>query len=271
MAPLLLLLHCLTLTLTTTTSAQSTACRTSCGNLPVSYPFGLNPGCGSPYYHNLLSCTSDVLRLRTPSGSYSVRSISYSDTHLVVSDPSMWSCRVHDDWSSRTPPRPPFALDSSTRLSLSPTNDFLFFNCSPDSVLVRPKPAFCDRYPNRCEPVCDSSGYLCRNIPGCPDKLAATGTTCCSYFPTASESVRLMLGHCAAWASVYWRTVGDHVPTAYDQVPEYGIKVDFEVPVTARCRKCRERGGGICGYDTVTWDFQCLCDQGNVTTYCGGA
>ncbi|ONK69898.1 uncharacterized protein A4U43_C05F28000 [Asparagus officinalis] len=33
---------------------------------------------------------------------------------------------------------------------------------------------------------------------------------------------------------------------------------------------CREKGGGVCGYDVHSGEFLCLCEQGgNVTTYCG--
>lgn len=57
-----------------------------------------------------------------------------------------------------------------------------------------------------------------------------------------------------------------------DQVPEYGVRVDFEIPVTTRCLRCQDmtKGGGTCGFETQTQNFMCLCGQGNVTTYCKG-
>ncbi|XP_010916126.2 uncharacterized protein [Elaeis guineensis] len=262
-------------------SAHSHLCRTSCGVIPIRYPFGIDDGCGSPYYRSMLLCTnSSRLILRTPSGNYPVASVDYADPHLLVTDPSMWSCPsdddnnnfYYDDDDERVAfrrPVTPFSLDTSTRFSLSPKNDYLFFNCSEDSVIIQPKPSFCERFPDRCDSACDSAGYLCRNLPGCPNALVETRTSCCSYYPKASESLRLMLRHCASYTSVYWRTVGASFPP-YDQVPEYGIRVDFEIPVTTRCLQCRERarGGGTCGFDTESRSFLCLCDEGNVTTYC---
>ncbi|GJZ89315.1 leaf rust 10 disease-resistance locus receptor-like protein kinase-like 2.7 protein [Tanacetum coccineum] len=59
---------------------------------------------------------------------------------------------------------------------------------------------------------------------------------------------------------------------AYNTPPEYGIRIDFDIPVTTRCLQCQDgsKGGGTCGYDVETHDFSCLCDKGNVTTYCKG-
>lgn len=79
-----------------------------------------------------------------------------------------------------------------------------------------------------------------------------------------------MLKYCASYTSVYWRNIGSNPP--YDQVPEYGIRVDFDIPVTTRCSQCQDmtKGGGTCGFDTETQNFLCLCGKGNVTTYCKG-
>uniref|UniRef100_A0A1D1Y0Z6 Wall-associated receptor kinase 5 n=1 Tax=Anthurium amnicola TaxID=1678845 RepID=A0A1D1Y0Z6_9ARAE len=264
-----------------TCSAQSSLCRATCGDIPVRYPLGVDDGCGSPYYRSLLVCEPSSpprLHLRTPSGTYPVLNISYADPHLVVSDPSMWGCDDVDGLGSaffRHPGRPPFSLDASTRLSLSPKNDFLFLNCSREAVIVEPRSSFCERFPDRCDSACDSSAYLCRNMPGCPGAItvgrggAAGAAPCCAYYPKASESVRLMLRHCTTYTSVYWRAVGLSFPP-YDQVPEFGVRVDFEVPVTTRCLQCQdpERGGGTCGYDTVSRAFLCLCQEGNATANC---
>ncbi|MQL88935.1 hypothetical protein Taro_021509 [Colocasia esculenta] len=268
-------------------SAQSSLCRTTCGDVHIHYPFGIDDGCGSPYYRNLLVCdaitpsSAPRLHLRTPSGTYPVLNISYSEPHLVVSDPSMWSCDDVDGLGSaifRSPGRPPFSLDASTRLSLSPKNDYIFFNCSRDDVIVEPKPSFCERFPDRCDSACDSAAYLCRNMPGCAGAVGGAGAAgpaggsaapCCAYYPKASESLRLMLRYCTTYTSVYWRTVGLSFPP-YDQVPEFGVRIDFEIPVTTRCLQCEDagRGGGTCGYDTASRNFLCLCREGNVTTNC---
>uniref|UniRef100_A0A0D9VCL4 Wall-associated receptor kinase galacturonan-binding domain-containing protein n=1 Tax=Leersia perrieri TaxID=77586 RepID=A0A0D9VCL4_9ORYZ len=215
-------------------------CRESCGGIPVRYPLSIDDGCGSPYYRNMLSCSADnaTLRLRTPSGTYAVAGADYADPHLVVTDPSMWTC----DRPFTSVRSAPFSLDTSTRFSLSTRNDYLFFDCDEERVIVAPRPASCDRYPDRCDSA-----------------------------PRAAESVRLMLRHCESYTSVYWRALGDKFPP-YDQVPAYGVRVDFEIPVTTRCLQCEDRrrgAGGTCGFDPATRDFVCICDDGrNSTTDC---
>ncbi|KAL1076187.1 hypothetical protein V6Z11_D10G013100 [Gossypium hirsutum] len=212
--------------------AQSNLCRTSCGNIPINYPLGIDDGCGSPYYRHILDC-SEL------------------------------------DGDNFRPTRP-FSLDTSTRFSLSPQNDYLFFNCSEDYVIVEPKPIFCERFPDRCDSSCDSASYLCRHLPEC--STALDRSSCCSYYPKATESLRLMLKYCASYTSVYWRTIGTSTtadsPTS--QVPEYGIRVDFDIPVTTHCLQCQDpsKGAGTCGFDTQTQNFLCLCKKGNVTSYC---
>lgn len=266
--------HSISLLLTiiqlTVTNSQSTLCRTSCGSIPIQYPFSIDDGCGSPYYRYILSCSissdhSHNLQLRTPSGIYLVHNVSYIDPHIVVTDPFMWNC---EDGESYRPTRP-FSLDTSMRFKLSPQNQYLFFNCSEEKVIVKPKPGFCERFPEHCDSSCDSASYLCRHLPMC--SFAMRGSSCCSYYPKATESLRLMLMYCSSYASVYWRNVG--APQPYDQVPEYGIRVDFDVPVTTRCLQCQDQSkgrGGTCGFDTQTQSFLCLCKEGNFTTHCNG-
>ncbi|XP_043688490.1 uncharacterized protein LOC122639664 [Telopea speciosissima] len=244
--------------------AQSSLCRTSCGDIPINYPFGIDDGCGSPYYRHLLVCSATgKLELRTPSGRYPVQNLSYSDPHIVVSDPFMWNCEDGDNFR----PTRAFSLDTSTPFTLSTQNNYLFFNCSEDDVIIEPKTSFCERFPERCDSSCDSSSYLCRNLPDCPSALNGRGS-CCSYYPKATESLRLMLQYCASYTSVYWRSVGAVPP--YDQIPAYGVRVNFDIPVTTRCLLCQDksRGGGTCGFDTQLQSFSCLCEGGNSTTYC---
>ncbi|XP_010057906.2 uncharacterized protein LOC104445690 [Eucalyptus grandis] len=243
--------------------AQSIShCRTSCGAIPIHYPFGIDDGCGSPYYRHLLVCSdTGNLELRTPSGRYPVRNISYTDPHILLIDPFMWNCLDRDNFR----PTRAFSLDTSTHLSLSPQNDYLFFNCSEEDVIIEPKPMFCERYPDRCDSSCDSSSYLCRHLPQCPSALRSS--SCCSYYPKATESLRLMLRYCASYTSVYWRNIG---AGPYDQIAEYGIRVDFDIPVTTRCLTCQDnlKSGGTCGFDTQTESFLCICEGRNGTASC---
>ncbi|CAL1397587.1 unnamed protein product [Linum trigynum] len=258
------------LTIPAAAVSATARCRTTCGTIPIRYPFGIDDGCGSPYYRRLLLCSFNTLHLRTPSGTYQIKSVSYTDSpHLILTDPSMWAC---SDGPNFRPTRP-FSLDSSTRLTLSRHNDYLFFNCSPARVIMEPKPVFCERFPDRCDSTCDTAGYLCRHLPGCAYALSsrAGGVSCCSYSPKATESLRLMLEYCATYASVYWRNSDSGASNYYGETPEYGVRVDFDIPVTSGCLRCqdmRRGGGGTCGFDTVSREFLCLCRQGNVTTSC---
>uniref|UniRef100_A0A7C8Z3B5 Wall-associated receptor kinase galacturonan-binding domain-containing protein n=1 Tax=Opuntia streptacantha TaxID=393608 RepID=A0A7C8Z3B5_OPUST len=249
-------------------SSQSSLCRTSCGGIPIRYPLSIDDGCGSPYYRHILVCSepANVLELWTPSGRYPVKSISYTDPHILISDPLMWSCQDGD----RLRPTRALSLDTSIHLSLSSQNEYLFFNCSPDRVIMEPRPMFCERFPERCDASCDPSSYLCRHLPQCGPN-ALRGTSCCSYYPKATVSLRMMLKHCTTYTTIHWKSVGGlGTRRPYDQVPEYGVRVDFDIPVTSRCLRCQDRakGGGTCGFETRNQDFLCLCEQGNVTTYC---
>lgn len=246
------------------TTVHANHCRNFCGAIPINYPFGIDDGCGSPYYRHVLVCSdSGNLELRTPSGRYQVHSISYSDPHIIVSDPFMWNCQ---DGNHFRPTRP-FSLDTSTRFTLSSQNDYLFFNCSQENVIVEPKPIFCERFPDQCDSTCDSASYLCRHLPGCASALGSS--SCCAYYPKATESLRMMLKYCAGYTSIYWRNGGN---SPYDQVPEYGIRIDFDIPMTTHCLECQDmmKGGGICGFDTQSQSFLCLCNHRNVTTNCKG-
>ncbi|KAG8635179.1 uncharacterized protein LOC110603186 isoform X2 [Manihot esculenta] len=252
----------LSLLLFSSITAQASHCRASCGTILINYPFGIDDGCGSPYYRHVLVCSdSGNLELRTPSGRYQVHSISYSDPHIIVVDPFMWNCQDGSQFRATRP----FSLDTSTHFTLSSQNDYLFFNCSEENVIVEPKPMFCERFPDKCDSTCDSASYLCRNLPGCA--TAFGGSSCCSYFPKATESLRLMLEYCASYTSIYWKNGGN---SPYDKVPEYGIRIDFDIPVTTHCLECQDmmKGGGTCGFDTQSQNFLCLCNDRNVTTYC---
>ncbi|KAK6132796.1 hypothetical protein DH2020_033474 [Rehmannia glutinosa] len=213
-----------TLHLLSLTEAKTSQCRTSCGQIPINYPFGIDDGCGSPYYRHILICSdSEQLELRTPSGRYAIRNVSYTDPHIIVTDPLMWSCQDGNDFR----PTRPFSLDTSTHFKLSPQNDYLFFNCSETDVIMESKPMFCGVFPSSV-------------IPRVTPPVISAG----------SESLRMMLRHCATYTSVYWRNLG--ITPAYNQVPEYGIRVDFDIPVTTRCLWCHcvrtvRRVGGPAG------------------------
>ncbi|EPS64651.1 hypothetical protein M569_10129, partial [Genlisea aurea] len=239
-------------------------CRSKCGGIPIDYPFGLDDGCGSPLFRRVLSCSAaGELLLRTPSSNYPVVNITYSArSHILISDPYAWPCR-----GGAAGGGVPFSLDSGVPLRLSPVNDFLFFNCSGEDVVMEPKPLFCRRFPERCDFACDTASYLCRRLPECGGGGGGGGASCCAYFPRGSESLRMMRRRCAGYAGVYWRNSGEEF-----QTPAYGLRVDFDFPVSGRCRRCQDSGGS-CGFDVAdARRFLCLCGGGDSSpAYCTGA
>ncbi|CAN7058077.1 unnamed protein product, partial [Brassica oleracea var. botrytis] len=128
-----------------------------------------------------------------------------------------WNCKDRDNFR----PTRSFSIFSNTHITVSLQNDYLFFNCDPEKVIVKPKPLFCERFPDKCDSSCDSSSYLCRHLPECGSVLGSRRKAGAGNGP-------------------------------YDQVPEYGIRVDYEFPVTMKCLLCQETTKG----------------EGNATTYC---
>lgn len=251
--------------LITEATAQSGLCRTSCAGLPIQYPFGIDDGCGSFEYRSLLVCTNDTkLELRTPTGRYLVKNISYSNLHIVISDPSMWSCSAGNE----LPHSRSFSLDISRKFSISNFNTFLYFNCNASSVLVQPQPSYCEDQTSRCESLCNSDNYLCKSLPDCPKALSKV--SCCSYYPRTSASLRLMLQNCESYTSIYWDISNASANAYSNQIPVYGIRLNYENPSTNHCLSCQDDGygKGTCGYDTEFGNFLCLCNDRNVTTYC---
>ncbi|RID63440.1 hypothetical protein BRARA_E02449 [Brassica rapa] len=79
-----------TVTTVTSTTSGATSCRTSCGNIQINYPFGIDKGCGASQFQGMLNCTSTDLDFFTPSGAYRVRSIDYDENTMVVFDPLIY-------------------------------------------------------------------------------------------------------------------------------------------------------------------------------------
>ncbi|XP_058740933.1 uncharacterized protein LOC131613263 [Vicia villosa] len=154
----------------------------------------------------------------------------------------MWKCEDGENFR----PMRPFSFDTSTKLKLSKQNEYMFFNCSEEYVIIQPKPVFCEHFSEHCDSSCDIASYLRRHLPGCSFSL--TSSSCYSYYSKASESLRLMLKYCIGYATIYLRDVGILQP--YDQVPIYDIRVDFDIPVTTCCLMCQDelKGGGTCGW-----------------------
>ncbi|KAH9292323.1 hypothetical protein KI387_016939, partial [Taxus chinensis] len=246
--PLQLVLILWVLLIETESIFSLSLCRRRCGDLGIEYPFGIDDGCGSLEYRSLFVCSNNntQLELRTPTGRYVVANISYDphDPHVIISDPSMWTCgsQLPLSHSHQT-----FSLDTSKKFFISNTNTFLYFNCNRSSVLLQPQSE------SESESVCDTNNYLCKKLGDCLTRTQHA--SCCSYYPRTSDSLRFMVENCESYTAMY-SNVG----------PAFGIRLNYEIPITANthCLSCR-RGGGSCGYHTQFSNFLCLCDHNNLT------
>lgn len=252
----------------TSISAQRTAaaappCRTTCGALTVKYPFGTGYGCGSPRFSSHVTCSSDDrLLLNTHTGDYPITSISYSDSTVVISPPSMSTCsKMHEfrtlgiDWTG------PFQLGSST---------FLLLDCeSPsDSLSIRGS-AICDL----------SYAHLCASIYSCPSvvdlglPLFAPTNSCCVYSPAnfdGNGELDLRELKCGGFSSVVRLGEYETDPMRW----EYGVELKYgygaleNSVMETKCKGC-EMSGGACGFTPPENLFVCVCERGfNTSTDC---
>lgn len=242
------------------------ACRNACGSLTVKYPFGTGYGCGSPRFHPYVTCVhgqdDDTLVLTTHTGSYPVTSISYTTSSLIISPSDMSTCtsmkpspNLGLDWSG------PFELGSST---------FVLLHCkSPNTSLTIKDLSICDH----------GSSNLCASMYACPAILAlglplfSPTDTCCVYSPANFNSkgeLDLQAWECDGYAPVL--TLGDY-PTDPARW-EYGVELKYTQGafdsnhMDTKCPTC-ENSGGVCGYDSPSLAFVCVCGGGyNTSTDC---
>ncbi|XP_058086123.1 wall-associated receptor kinase-like 20 [Magnolia sinica] len=254
-----------TLLLPPLTLATIPACKSTCGSLPVKYPLGTGPGCGSPRFHPSVSCApNDQLILTTHTGSYPITSISYATSTLIITPPLMSTC-------SSMQPCPNFGIDWAAPFQLGPSI-FLLLSCAnPSSSLFF-----------KGSPLCDSSNsHLCAAMYTCPSvgslglPLFAPSNSCCVYSPAnlgPHGDLDLQGLKCAAYASVV--SLGDYQtdPSRW----EYGVALKFSpggfdnYNFATACAAC-EKSEGVCGYTPPRNYFVCVCKSGaNTSSDCYG-
>ncbi|XP_038903465.1 uncharacterized protein LOC120090047 [Benincasa hispida] len=245
-------------------AAVSPPCRTTCGTLSIKYPFGTGYGCGSPRFSSQVTCSSDDrFLLNTHTGNYPITSISYSDSTVVISPPSMSTCsKMHEssqtlgiDWTG------PFQLGSSA---------FLLLDCKSPSVSLS----------IRGSGVCDLSyAHLCASIYSCPSvvdlglPLFPPTNSCCVYSPANFDGkgeLDLRELKCGGFSSIV--SLGE-----YETNPmrwEYGVELKYgygaleNSVMESKCKGC-EMSGGACGFTPPENLFVCVCERGfNTTTDC---
>ncbi|KAA8530839.1 hypothetical protein F0562_005537 [Nyssa sinensis] len=249
------------------TSAIEPSCRTKCGQLEVKYPLGTGSGCGSPRFHPHVTCApgggDGQLLLTTHTGSYPITSISYDNSTLTISPPSMSNC------TSMQPSPTKLGLDWASPFQLGPST-FILLSCAPLTSSLTIKGT----------PICDpSSSYLCASIYTCPAvvtlglPLFPPTNTCCVYSPASLNTKDDFDPYelkCAGYASVV--SLGD-VPTDPSQW-QYGVALKYTLGglenynTATSCHSC-ELSGGVCGYSPPGNSFLCVCKNGfNTSTDC---
>jgi len=235
---------------------QAIPCKTSCGTIPINYPFALEDGCGAPQFRNMFNCSTTELFFQTPSGSYKVQSIDYNKKTMVLYDPSMSTCSILQ-------PHHDFLMTDIQSAIIPPSHDtvFVLLNCSIDSPVLNHYKYLCFNF----------EGHTCDELYGGCNAfrvfhfMTNSSPPCCFTSYNTVKFMSMNILDCTHYTSVFnsdkLRGVGP-----LDWV--YGIKLSFSVPDTG-CQSCTQ-SGGICGFDTETEGLLCLCSSfTNSTRECG--
>ncbi|XP_010551106.1 PREDICTED: uncharacterized protein LOC104821807 [Tarenaya hassleriana] len=245
----------------------STPCRTTCGNIQINYPFGVDEGCGAPQLRGMFNCSSSTdLFFLTPSGSYKVQRIDYLKNRVAVYDPSMSTCSILQ-------PHHDFKLTDLQNAVIRPSYDTVFalLNCSVDSPVLNHFRNLCFNFSGHsCSELYSScSSFRVFNLTSSLYGNSTVHTTpyCCF---TGYDTVRVMsmdILDCSHYTSVIdGGNMRDVAP--FDWL--YGIELSYSVPDVG-CGHC-QKSGGSCGFDTESEGFLCLCSAfNNATRDCGGA
>ncbi|KAK7348001.1 hypothetical protein VNO80_22549 [Phaseolus coccineus] len=229
-------------------------CKTSCGSIPINYPFGLEDGCGAPQFRHMLNCSTDLF-FQTPSGSYKVQSIDYEKNSMVVYDPAMSTCSILQ-------PHHDFQMTDIQSAIIPPSQDtvFVLLNCSIDSPVLNHYKYLCFNF----------AGHTCDELYGACNAfrvfhlLTNSSPPCCFTTYGTVKFMSMNILDCTHYTSVI-NTENLNGVGPLDWV--YGIKLSFSVPDNG-CESCK-KSGGTCGFDTDTEGLLCLCSSfANATRQC---
>lgn len=236
-------------------------CRDKCGNLTIKYPFGSDYGCGHPDFARYIKCTSGELRFSSGTGAYTVSSIDYTTSTLVLTDLFMSTCSSMQNSGS-------FKLDRASPFTLSSQDMFVLLGCSRTSPVFDPNEDLCDT---------GSGLHLCRGLYSCEGVTGiglepnAPISSCCVYQPiidfASGFGLDLPKLQCSSYASIYGFGGDETDPMKWD----FGISLDYnDSYYTETCKDC-EASGGFCGFAGFRQSFSCICrGGGNSTTNCYG-
>ncbi|GLT34744.1 hypothetical protein SLA2020_092430 [Shorea laevis] len=233
---------------------RATPCRTSCGAIPINYPFGIDDGCGTPQFRHMFNCSTDLFFI-TPSGNYKVQSIDYQKKIVIIYDPAMSTCSILQ-------PHHDFIMTDVQSAIIIPTSDTVFtlLNCSIDSPVL-------NHYKNLCFSF---SGHTCDELYGACNAfrvfhlLTNSSPPCCFTGYDTVKYMSMNILDCTHYTTVI-NTDSLKGVGPLDWV--YGIKLSYSVPDTG-CERCT-KSGGSCGFDTETEGMMCLCSATtNATREC---
>ncbi|PPD76643.1 hypothetical protein GOBAR_DD26428 [Gossypium barbadense] len=235
-------------------------CNSTCGAIPVMFPFGTGFGCGHPYFARYVKCNAGTLQFSTGTGIYTVSSIDYPTSTIVVADPFMSTCSSMQNSGS-------FSLDRTSPFTLTGSNIFVLLGCSSTSPVFDPSEDLCDTGSG--SRVC-SGLYSCKGVTGIGLPQNAPTSTCCVYDSLmgigSGYSLDLPKLQCSSYTSIY--EFGDEEdPMKW----KFGISLLYnDSYYTPACKDC-ETNGGLCGFSVLDESFSCICRDGvNTTTNCFG-
>ncbi|KAB1994327.1 hypothetical protein ES319_D13G092000v1 [Gossypium barbadense] len=235
-------------------------CNSTCGAIPVMFPFGTGFGCGHPYFARYVKCNAGTLQFSTGTGIYPVSSIDYPTSTIVVADPFMSTCSSMQNSGS-------FSLDRTSPFTLTGSNIFVLLGCSTTSPVFDPSEDLCDTGSG--SRVC-SGLYSCKGVTGIGLPQNAPTSTCCVYDSLmgigSGYSLDLPKLQCSSYTSIFeFGDEGD--PMKW----KFGISLQYnDSYYTPACKNC-ETSGGLCGFSGLDESFSCICRDGvNTTTNCFG-
>ncbi|XP_039003921.1 LEAF RUST 10 DISEASE-RESISTANCE LOCUS RECEPTOR-LIKE PROTEIN KINASE-like 1.5 [Hibiscus syriacus] len=235
-------------------------CNNTCGTIPVMFPFGTGFGCGHPSFSRYVKCNAGTLQFSTGTGVYTVSSIDYPASTIVVADPLMSTCSSMQNSGS-------FSLDRTSPFTLTGSNIFVLLGCSTTSPVFDPSEDLCDTGSG--SRVCTGL-YSCKGVNGIGLPQNAPTSTCCVYdsFMAVGSGYSLDLPklQCSSYSSIYeFGDEGD--PMKW----KFGISLQYnDSYYTTACKDC-ESSGGLCGFSGLDDSFSCICRDGvNTTTNCFG-
>ncbi|KAF5754798.1 putative wall-associated receptor kinase, galacturonan-binding domain-containing protein [Helianthus annuus] len=242
-------------------TSSSQTCKSTCGPIPVKYPFGTGSGCGDPRFQNRVTCTNQHLTFITHTGCYPITDIDYSNQIIYITDPSMSTCAC-------TQPSKGFSLDWDAPFSFHDNTVFALLNCDVSS-----SPIFkSDRNNNSVSPVCDtgSGSRVCEHLNSCQavSRLGVSVSTCCVYTPVdlgPSFEMDLQKLNCGSYSGLYGFDEHLDDPEGWKYGVAIKYKFNFNNEYPPMCDDC-EKSNGVCGYGGPYNAFVCNCRSGINTT-----